>query len=111
MVRGRVQAVLELVLDAIAEYYVTVDIILKNINEWDSGRAPSSWAARQAAPVSRPEVIKALRELTRERYAQACIFNGQEAVVVDFSAQAPADLWFCATEKGVNAVRQFLGEE
>ena len=110
MVHGRFQAVLELVLDAIAEDYVTVNIILKNINEWDGRRDPSSWAARSAAPVSRPEVIRALQELTREHYAQACIFNGHEAQVVDFQASQPANVWFCATEKGVNATKQFLGE-
>ena len=84
LVRDRFQAVLELVLDAIADDYVTVEIIIKKINEWDGERDPESWAARSAAPVSRPEVIHALRELTREGYAQACIFNGHEAHRVSF---------------------------
>ncbi len=109
--RDRFQAVLELVLDAIAEDYVTVEIVRKNINEWDGERDPASWAARSAAPVSRPEIIHALRELTREGYAQACIFNGHEAQVVSFRPDQPADVWFCATKKGINAVRKFLGEE
>ena len=109
--RDRFQAVLELVLDAIAEDYVTVEIISKNINEWDGERDPSSWAARSAAPVSRPEIIHALRELTREGYAVACIFNGHEAQRVSFRPDQLADVWFCATEKGINAVRKFLGEE
>ncbi len=109
--RDRFQAVLELVLDAIAEDYVTVEIITKNINEWDGERDPAAWAARSAAPVSRPEIIHALKELTREGYAQACIFNGPEAQAVKFREDHLADLWFCATEKGINAVRKFLGEE
>ena len=110
LARDRFQAVLELVLDAIAEDYVTVEIIHKNINEWDSDRDPASWAARSAAPVSRPEIIHALQELTREGFAQACIFNGREAQVVAFRPNQLAGVWFCATEKGINAVRKFLGE-
>lgn len=109
--RDRFQAVLELVLDAIAEDYVTVEIIAKNINEWGGERDPASWAARSAAPVSRPEIIHALQELTHEGYAQACIFNGPEAQVVSFRPDQVADVWLCATEKGINAVRKFLGEE
>lgn len=109
--RDRFQAVLELVLDAISEDYVTVEIIRKNINEWDGERDPASWAARSAAPVSRPEILHALRELTREGYAQACVFNGHEAQVVNFRPDQLADVWFCSTEKGINAVRKFLGEE
>ena len=85
LVRDRFQAVLELVLDAMSDDYVTVEIILKTINEWDAGSRPESWAARSAAPVSRPEVIRALRELTREGYAQAYIFNGPEALRRGFS--------------------------
>ena len=84
LVRDRFQAVLELVLDAMSDDYVTVEIILKTINEWDGGSRPESWAARSAAPVSRPEVIQALRELTREGFAQAYVFDGPEAYAVDF---------------------------
>jgi hypothetical protein len=110
LVHDRFEAVLKLVLDAISEDYVTVEIILQNINEWDRERDPDDWAPRSAAPVSRPEVIDALRELIRERYAQACVFNGQEAHVVDFRPGELSDVWFCATQKGINAVRLFLGE-
>ena len=109
--RDRFQAVLELVLDAIAEDYVTVEIISKNINEWDGERDPASWAARSAAPVSRPEIIHALRELTREGYAQAASSMAMRRRVVKFRPDQLADVWFCATEKGINAVRKFLGEE
>jgi hypothetical protein len=111
LVRDRFQAVLELVLDAISEDYVTVEIILKNINEWDGERDETTWKARSAAPVSRPEVIRSLKELTRERYAQACIFNGHEAEVIEFQSRQLTDVWFCATEKGIKAVKKFLGEE
>lgn len=109
--RDRFEAVLELVLDAIAEDYVTVEIIDKNINEWDGERDAASWAARSAAPVARPEIIHALRELTQEGYAQACVFNGREAQVVKFRPEHLADVWFCATAKGIDAVHKFLGEE
>jgi hypothetical protein len=111
LVRDRFQAVLELVLDAISDEDVTVEIILKNINEWDAGRDSESWTARSAVPVSRPEVTRALRELTREGYAQAYIFDGQEAQIVDFRPGELADVWFCATPKGINAVKKFLGVE
>jgi len=110
LARDRFQAILELVLDAISEDYVTVDIISKNINEWDGDRDPASWAARSEVPVSRPEIIHALQELTRERYAQACVFNGQVAQVVKFRPDHIQDVWFCATEKGIKAIQKFLGE-
>ena len=103
----------ELVLDAISDDPETVPIILQTINEWDNGRDPETWAARSAVPVSRPEVIRALRELIREGYAQAFIFLGNEAHPVDFRENAVQDVWFSATKKGIDAVKQFLakGEE
>ena len=111
LVHDRFQAVLELVLDAISDEDVTVEVILQNINVWNSERDAESWAARNAAPVTRPEVIRALRELTREGYAQSYIFDGQEAQVIEFRSGYLADVWFRATPKGINAVRKFLGEE
>src|SRR5208337_415144 len=107
LVRDRLQAVLELVLDAMSDDYVTVEIILKTINEWDVGSRPESWAARSAAPVTRPEIIRALRELTREGYAQACMFEGKEVFAVDFQPGRLRDVWFYPTERGYQAVRQF----
>jgi hypothetical protein len=111
LVRDRFQAVLELVLDAMSDDYVTVEIILKTINEWDAGSRPESWAARKAAPISRPEVIRALRELTREGYAQACVFGGTEAYVVDFDPSKVSGVWFYPTQRGMDAVRQFPGKD
>lgn len=111
LVRDRFQAVLELVLDAMADDYVTVEIILKTINEWDSGSRPESWAARRAAPVTRPEVIRALRELTREGYAQAFVFDGPDALAVDFQPGNLRDVWFYPTERGMDAVNRFPGKD
>ena len=111
LARDRFRLILELVLDAISEDYVTVEIIEKNINEWDSERDPTSWVARSAVPVARPEIIHALTELIRERYAQACVFDGQESRVIRFEPDQAAGVWFCATPKGLNAIRKFLGEE
>jgi hypothetical protein len=102
---------MELVLDAISEDYESVEIILKTINEWDPDRNAESWAARRAVPVSRPEVLRALRELTREGYAQAYMFSGNSRYEVDFQKGHIAALWFLATQKGINAVKQFLGSE
>ncbi len=111
LVHDRFQAVLELVLDAMSDDYVSVEIILQTINEWDEGSRPDSWEARKAAPVTRPEVIQALRELTREGFAQAYIFNGPEAYAVDFQPGKIRDLWFYPTQRGMNAVRQFPGKD
>ena len=111
LVRDRFQAILELVLDAMSDDYVTVEIILKTINEWDGGSRPESWKARSAAPVTRSEVVQALRELTREGFAQAYIFNGPEAYAVDFQPEKIRDLWFYPTKRGMNAVRQFPGKD
>ena len=107
LVRDRFRALLELVLDAIAEDYVTVEIILKNINEWNHERDPVDWKARDAVPVSPPEVVRALRELTREGYAQAFVFNGAEPQAVDFRDVGAGGLWFCATQKGLAAASKF----
>jgi hypothetical protein len=111
LVRDRFQAVLELVLDAMSDDYVTVEIILQTINEWDAGSRPESWEARKAAPVTRPEVLQALRELTREGFAQAYIFNGPEAYAVDFQTGKIRDLWFYPTQRGIDAVRRFPGKD
>jgi hypothetical protein len=111
LVRDRFQSVLELVLDAMSDDYVTVEIILKTINEWDTGSRPESWTARSAAPVTRPEVIVALRELTREGYAQAYIFEGPEPYAVDFHPAKVRDLWFFPTQRGMDAVRKFPGKD
>ena len=107
LVRDRFQAVLELVLDAMSDDYVTVEIILKTINEWDNGSRPESWAARSAAPVTGPEVIHAVRELTRKGFAQAYLFNGPEACAVAYQPGKARDLWFYPTQRGMKAVRQF----
>lgn len=111
LVRGRFQAILELVLDAISDDPETVPIILKTINEWDTGHDPEHWAARSAVPVSRPEVTRALRELIREGYAHAFIYSGYEMQPVEFREGMPADVWYSATEKGIKSVQQFLGTE
>lgn len=113
LVRDRFEAILELVLCAMADDYESVEIILKTINEWDADRDPGSWAARSAAPVSRSEVIKALRELTQEGYAQTYVLAIREphATPIEFLETEVDSLWFYATPKGINAVRQFLGNE
>ena len=52
-----------------------------------------------------------MQELTREGYAQACVFEGNVARAVKFRADATRDMWFCATPKGASAVKKLLGEE
>ena len=111
LVRDRFQAILELVLDAMSDDYVTVDIILSTINEWDGGSRPESWKARSAAPVTRPEVIRALGELTREKFAQSFIFNGPEPYAVEFHPSKVRELWFYPTKRGMAAVNEFPGKD
>jgi len=109
LVRDRLEAVLELVLVAVADDYMTLEVILKTLNEWDADLDAEAWPARNAIPVSRPEVIRALRELTREGYVDACIFVEREAQVVDFQEVAVNDVWFCATQKGVDTAKRIQG--
>ena len=107
-VRDRSQALLELVINAIADDYESVEIIDLSINVLDLEVRPEAWPARTAAPVSRHEIIKALEELTREGYAQAYCFDAAElnAVAVEFNKDGINDLWFYVTPKGVGAVKK-----
>ena len=105
-VRGRSSDILELVLDAVADDYSNVEMILESINEWDSNLGPDSWAARKAIPVNRREVVHALAELTREGYSQAYLLDTGEAQPVMFGEEHIRDLWFCATPKGLGAIQQ-----
>lgn len=109
-VRGRSQAVLELVIQAIADDYETLEIIHQSINIGDHELSPEAWPARSAVPVSRHEIVKALGELTREGYAQSYCFGLGEAnaVAVKFSKDGINDLWFYVTPKGENAVKRLF---
>jgi len=97
---------LELVLVAVADDYESPDNILTTINEADSDWGPDHWEARDAIPVSGHEVIHAVGELTREGYAQAYQLDSGEAEAVRFNERMARDLWYCATPKGMNAIRQ-----
>lgn len=112
LVRDRSQAVMELVLNAIADDYENVEIILKSINEEDQTTEPDSRPGRKGAPVSRPEVIKALRVLTSEGYAQAYILDTREpyAQPVAFCKEAISQLWFYVTPKGIQAVKRLCAQ-
>ena len=109
LTRDRFSAVLELVLDAIADDYENLEIILKTINGlYRSEPGLSGWKALKAVPVSRPEVIKALRELTQEGFAQACDYDVEtkQFLPVNFSQNRASVLWYYVTDKGMNAVKQ-----
>ncbi len=104
LTRDRAAAILELVLDAIADDYENLETILETINRWypdDAGL--KGWKALEAVPVSRPEAIKALRELTEEGFAQAYIYDGgaKQFLAVSFRQNQAAVLWFYVTEKGL----------
>ena len=109
LTRDRFSAVLELVLDAIADDYENLEIILKTVNGlYRSESGLSSWKALEAVPVSRPEVIKALRELTQEGFAQACNYDPvtKQFFPVNFSQNRASVLWYYVTDKGMNAVNR-----
>ena len=107
-VGDRSEAALELVITSIADDYESLEIILESINEWKEDRDLESWPARRAVPVSRAEVIEALRELSREGYAQTYILDTKEpyAQPVEFREDQVDDLWFYVTPKGEHAVKQ-----
>ena len=104
LTRDRSAAILELVLDAIADDYENLETILNTINRWyqdDPGL--KGWKALEAVPVSRQEAIEALRELTEEGFAQAYIYDGgaKQFRAVSFRQNQAGVLWFYVTEKGL----------
>jgi hypothetical protein len=107
LTRDRSAAILELVLDAIADDYETLEIILRTINQCYRDEPDlKDWRALRALPVSRPEVISALRELTQEGFAQACTYDAEtkQYHAVNFRADRAGLLWFYVTDKGMRAV-------
>ncbi len=110
LVRDRAASVLELVIAAIADDYESVATILASINERDPDLEPGNWEARRAVPVSRPEVISALKELVREGYAQAYILDTTEPYsrAVKFREEDVDKLWFLVTSKGALTVEKLF---
>ena len=109
LTRDRSAAILELVLDAIAGDYETLEIILRTINQCYRDEPDlKDWKALRALPVSRPEVISALRELTQEGFAQAYTYDAaaKQYHAVNFRADRAGMLWFYVTDKGMRAVDQ-----
>ena len=110
LVHDRAEAVLELVITAIADDYESVPTILASINERDPDLEPGNWEARRAVPVSRSEVLSALRELVQEGYAQAYVLDSREprATPVKFREGEVANLWFLVTSKGATAAERLF---
>lgn len=109
LTRDRSSAILELVLDAIADDYENVEIILRKINQcYRDEPGLKGWKALDAVPVSRPEAISALRELTQEGFARACTYDPEtkQYQTVNFHAGSAGVLWFYVTEKGMRTVTQ-----
>ena len=107
--RDRFEAILELVIDAIADDYERLDVVLRTINEWyPSDPGLGGWKALKAVPVSRREVVKALRELTEEGYAQAYRYEerAQQYRSADFREDEVDNLWFYVTAKGIHSVKR-----
>jgi hypothetical protein len=109
LTRDRSAAILELVLDAIADDYENLEIILRTINQsYRDEPDLKDWKALEAVPVSRPEVISALRELTQEGFAQACTYDAatKRYQAVSFRVDRAGVLWFYVTDKGMRAVNR-----
>jgi hypothetical protein len=107
LTRDRTAAILELVLNAIADDYETLEIVLRTINQFYRDEPDlKDWKALEALPVSRPEVISALRELTQEGFAQACTYDAETKYyqAVNFHTDHASVLWFYVTDKGMRAV-------
>jgi hypothetical protein len=111
LVRDRFRAVLELTLDAISDDYATVDIIVQTVNEWDEGSRSDAWEAREAVPVSRPEVVRALKELTREGFVQAYLLSDSETLPVELDSARIGDFWFYPTRRGMNALKRISNRD
>lgn len=107
-VRDRSSDILQLVLAAISDDYTNVGMILESINQMASDWSPEAWPARRAVPVSRQEVIHALRELAREGLARAFRLETGTAQPARFDEERARDLWFCATPQGSEAIRRLL---
>lgn len=109
LTRDRFAAILELVLNAIADDYEDIEIILKTINQWYRSEPPfKGWKALETVPVSRLEVINALRELTQDGFAQACCYNAETKRFrpVTFRQDRAGVLWYYVTEKGMDTVQR-----
>jgi hypothetical protein len=109
LTRDRAAAILELVLDAISDDYENLEIILRTINRcYRSESDLKGWKALEAVPVSHLEVINALRELTQEGFAQACVFDAdaKQFQAVSFRPELVTVLWFYVTDKGMNAAHR-----
>lgn len=107
LTRDRFEAILELVAHAIASDYEKIETILKTINErYPAEPELKDWKALREVPVSRFEVIKALRELTREGYAQAYNYDAMTGTfqAVEFGKARIREPWLYATPKGIRAV-------
>lgn len=108
LTRDRSAAILELVLDAIADDYEDLKIILEAINRcYPDDPNLKGWKALAAVPVSRPEAINALRELTQEGFAQAYTYEAgtKQFRAVTFRQEQAGVLWFYVTEKGLRTAR------
>ena len=104
LTRDRSAAIMELVLDAIADDYENLEIILKTINCcYPDDPVLKGWKALEAVPVSRPEALKALQELTEEGFAKACVYDAstKQFQAVRFHRNQADVLWFYVTEKGL----------
>ena len=108
LVHDRAESVLELVIRSVADDYESVETILQSVNEWNLELDSKNWPAMRALPVSRPEVINAMRELTREGYVQANILDSRKpyARAVEFREDEAERLWFLVTPKGAAAVQR-----
>lgn len=109
LTRDRFESILELVINAIVDDYENLEMILKTINErYPAEPELKDWKALREIPISRFEVMKALRELTQEGFAQAYTYdaNARTFRPIEFRKDRIRELWLYATSKGIRAVKR-----
>jgi hypothetical protein len=99
LLRDRTQAILDFVKNAIVDDYQSVDTLVEAINM--SPRDEHAPCRSNGSAVHRQEIAAALRELTREGYAEAYVLGTAPPYArrVNFSDTEIFGLWFLVTSK------------
>lgn len=87
----------DFVLDAIADDYESLDVIVGDV---------SKWAEESGTSITRQGIIRALEQLIQEGSAQAYVLSSQPpyAQPVEFSSEDVDRLWFYLTPQGKRLV-------
>ena len=102
LVRERVENILHRVMEAVSDDYHSVQTILETVNGRAHERNGGGSAETNTLKVNRREVVRALRELVNEGYAQAHVLAPERPhfLAVPFREEQADQLWFYVTAKG-----------